>query len=397
MAIAQAVGLRAKHLQDGLKMLLSDSTLQQFYAHPLITTLGKQPAEGRLANALQRFKPRAGSNLHPSYVPSRAFALALLDIVAPSGQRIVDPTDPTKTIPAPVQGFDAVRNSIEKLADQDLRKALLVCFDAANYDLEQARKNVEQWFDSAMDRVTGWYKRHVKKILLVVGAVVTLALNVDTFEIANSLWTSPKLRADLVAAAGGVSQSIRGLQKTSAAACAGNPEAEECVKATAALRKAFTPELTDSVAELEKISDLGIPIGWRVCRIESPSPQPPASKSVDAAPDLPARISPIQLASMVSHTQAAANKAQTPAVSSTMPVCPGDVGFRVYKMQWAEPWYDSTLTTTHRIYGTGNGHWLVNIAGMLFTMIALSFGAPFWFDLINKLLDLRGTGPKPAK
>jgi hypothetical protein len=33
--------------------------------------------------------------------------------------------------------------------------------------------------------------------------------------------------------------------------------------------------------------------------------------------------------------------------------------------------------------------------GWLITALALSLGAPFWFDLLNKIIQLRGTGPKP--
>ncbi len=39
---------------------------------------------------------------------------------------------------------------------------------------------------------------------------------------------------------------------------------------------------------------------------------------------------------------------------------------------------------------------LAKLAGWLITAVAVSLGAPFWFDLINKLASIRGAGPKPA-
>lgn len=36
------------------------------------------------------------------------------------------------------------------------------------------------------------------------------------------------------------------------------------------------------------------------------------------------------------------------------------------------------------------------IVGLLFTMIAVSLGAPFWFDLLNRLVNLRAVGNAPA-
>ena len=43
------------------------------------------------------------------------------------------------------------------------------------------------------------------------------------------------------------------------------------------------------------------------------------------------------------------------------------------------------------------GHWAFNVAGWLMTAIAVSLGAPFWFDLLNKLVNLRLAGVKPDR
>src|SRR6185436_13947433 len=42
------------------------------------------------------------------------------------------------------------------------------------------------------------------------------------------------------------------------------------------------------------------------------------------------------------------------------------------------------------------GVWLLKIIGWLITSLAVSFGAPFWFDLLNKLVDVRGAGKEPS-
>lgn len=39
---------------------------------------------------------------------------------------------------------------------------------------------------------------------------------------------------------------------------------------------------------------------------------------------------------------------------------------------------------------------LTKITGLLATILAIFMGAPFWFDLLNKIANLRSTGPKPA-
>ena len=40
--------------------------------------------------------------------------------------------------------------------------------------------------------------------------------------------------------------------------------------------------------------------------------------------------------------------------------------------------------------------WISKIIGLLMTGLALSLGAPFWFDLLGKFMNVRGTGQKPA-
>jgi hypothetical protein len=37
----------------------------------------------------------------------------------------------------------------------------------------------------------------------------------------------------------------------------------------------------------------------------------------------------------------------------------------------------------------------VKILGLLVTVLAISLGAPFWFDLLNRLVNLRSTGKPP--
>jgi hypothetical protein len=42
------------------------------------------------------------------------------------------------------------------------------------------------------------------------------------------------------------------------------------------------------------------------------------------------------------------------------------------------------------------GEWIYNLLGWLLTAVAVSLGAPFWFDLINKFINIRMVGHRPA-
>ena len=41
--------------------------------------------------------------------------------------------------------------------------------------------------------------------------------------------------------------------------------------------------------------------------------------------------------------------------------------------------------------------WLSAIVGWLITALATLFGAPFWFDLLRRVVRLKGSGPAPGE
>ncbi|HTS54858.1 MAG TPA: hypothetical protein VMH26_16420 [Burkholderiales bacterium] len=51
-----------------------------------------------------------------------------------------------------------------------------------------------------------------------------------------------------------------------------------------------------------------------------------------------------------------------------------------------------------RVLSSSNpAQWLSKITGLLLTALAASLGAPFWFDLVNKLVNVRSTGAVPPR
>lgn len=47
--------------------------------------------------------------------------------------------------------------------------------------------------------------------------------------------------------------------------------------------------------------------------------------------------------------------------------------------------------------GNDKFDWIFKIIGMLITVLALQVGSTFWFDTLNKVINLRGTGKKPEE
>jgi len=68
-----------------------------------------------------------------------------------------------------------------------------------------------------------------------------------------------------------------------------------------------------------------------------------------------------------------------------------------YDRQYVLRYWQSWADPGHRGLKAVAGHWAFNFIGWLLMAIAVSLGAPFWFDLLNKLVNLRLAGVKPDK
>ena len=42
------------------------------------------------------------------------------------------------------------------------------------------------------------------------------------------------------------------------------------------------------------------------------------------------------------------------------------------------------------------GSLFIKLIGWIITILAISLGAPFWFDILNKVASIRSSGTKPA-
>ena len=148
--------MRAANLQQGIREFLYDKDgnglAKDIYNHPLIFGLFKGD-----------YNPKTSSNL-PSYIPSRNFALALMDIILPAGKTAASGAAGAmvSSVAAPPGSPDSeatpsllqpLRDKIADFPIDGVKKALLPLVDAAGNDVNQARENIEAWFDSAMERI----------------------------------------------------------------------------------------------------------------------------------------------------------------------------------------------------------------------------------------------------
>jgi hypothetical protein len=73
--------------------------------------------------------------------------------------------------------------------------------------------------------------------------------------------------------------------------------------------------------------------------------------------------------------------------SCVAPTWSADLDARSLRAMLAQCWSETKARS-----GTG---WLLKAIGWLITALAISLGGPFWFELLNRLVDMRGAGRKP--
>ncbi len=176
--LARATKERGRLLRESLLQLIPDRWVYlRVLNHPMICGL---------------YRGRPGKGAPPSYIPGRNFATALVDVLL-ARQRREGPTDLT---------LDNLRRAIRAARDQDLGvgHALIPVVTQAE-DVASALKGIEAWYDSAMERVSGWYKSGTQKRLFLLGLALAGALNLDSIQITEALARSAELRAAVVAEA----------------------------------------------------------------------------------------------------------------------------------------------------------------------------------------------------
>ena len=164
----------------------------------------------------------------PSYISAASFAEAVVDLVVPDAAGRTTMTD--------------VRQGVNALPDvmSPLKPSLQALVKNAGHDIDAFRAAVERWYDDHMDRVSGWYKRHVAKITLAAGGILIVLLNINAITIGRTLYTESTVSTAISSvAAKGTSCPATDSQQ----ACLANLQAQLSAAATA-----------------------GLPIGWGTVR-----------------------------------------------------------------------------------------------------------------------------------
>jgi hypothetical protein len=171
-ALAAAFRLRANTLLAGVKSMLNDSRFdglaRAVYQHPLVNPHadGTQPSERDMRT-------------RPSYIEPAHFAIALVDSLW--------------KVPG---DFAQLGNAIETIPDAQVRQVMRGLYGRAR-DLQQFQDMLAGWFDNAMARMSGTYKRRQMLISLLIALLLAILFNIDSIHLFRTLWQQPGLAAHL--------------------------------------------------------------------------------------------------------------------------------------------------------------------------------------------------------
>lgn len=296
--IASIRGFRSKDLASIFQNMLDPSAkkldgvkkLEEIWAEGVNVSVATQLSENAVKALYEHqiFKSLSKPGKLPSYVSSRDFSLVLFDLLSKAGTD--DPTQAEITLENIKAGIENIKNDALKERLLYLVTSAGVVEDKIEDQLVAFRNNVYHWFDSSMDRASGWYKRKAQILAIIIGIVVAVLFNADTISISQSLWQDSALRESIGRAAENL--IIEG----------------ESAKAKEAQNL---------------LGELGFPLGWSL--------HFPDTETAQDSRDFP-----------------------------------------------------NTL-----------GGWIVKALGLFITGIAISQGSSLWFDVLGRLVNLRGTGGKP--
>ena len=267
----------------------------------------------------------------PSYINAETFQSILFDVILKDAK------------------LEELPQKIDQLPDDDLRKVLKQLLREADGQLDLFRLEVQNWYNNVMDRAAGWYKRNTQKILVLMGLGIAILFNADTVTMYETLSIDREL-ADR-------------LYQNAVVYVENQDQQSQAARTTTTLPN--DPALGGSPESGPSFEYQTVPLDSTGEAAANPILPPNTTTTV-----APAEVQ-INRDSLVQDIRAIQEELM--AISS--PLGLGWEGVDVREM------------TFYELFS--------KLLGYILTALAISLGAPFWFDLLKKLVNIRSAGNKP--
>ncbi len=284
----------------------------------------------------------------PAYMSSANFATALIDLISQESTVVsYQINEETQLLEESVSFFSNnpyinFKAGVDKLKHSDF-KVLLQSFLLNTNTYNDLQNAIETWFNNYMDRVSGWYRKKTSVTVGVIAALLVLLFNFDALFLIQNIYTDSTLRNTLVASA------------------------ENTVNHPDEINAIIRQSVNKQMAVIDSIYQAKIKTADTATQRKLTAQwQEERSKTADSA-----RGSAQQ---KISDQVTAINALNLP------------IGWKFDDQGFHLP---PTFFTKER-------PWWSILVGWTLAAILISFGAPFWFNLLIKLVPLRKTGVKPT-
>ncbi len=245
------------------------------------------------------------------------------------------------------------------MADSSIKTALSAFLTQAGEDLDAFRKNVGSWFNDVMDHASGWYKRNTQFILVFIAFFLCTINNVDTVSLVGHLSSSSEMRNAALKEARAMLDASDGTQ------------ASLRTEDGAQIQVGETPQ---PVARLPKNGG----------QLKDQRKAPPAGA----------------IASDASQQKASAPGELAEQYKKALDATKLPLWWSRSELQnlWSVVERHKAGSAADKTYSVNYAWIAAKFIGLLISILAVSMGAPFWFDVLNKLVNIRlsGTRPEPS-
>ncbi|MFH7010946.1 hypothetical protein ACHRV5_03690 [Flavobacterium sp. FlaQc-52] len=253
--------------------------------------------------------------------------------------------------------------------DTETLEILQLYLQKSYQNLETFTKQIEDWYDDSMNRIAGWYKKQVQFWLFSIGLVIAICFNVDIIEIAGKISTDKDARDKLVELAIKEADGLKaaGYQQTSTDTAA-TPKAKLPKDPLVQYKSQIDTIKKQLNGQIKEANNL-LAIGWGDYGLKRDSTL--VSKEYAG-----------ELASITKELKA----------DVTLKV-PKDAT-KFYAQKALQRLYDDHWIKLKAYYVLEQSTNARKLLGFLLLAFGVCLGAPFWFDLLQKFIKIRGTGKK---
>ena len=91
----------------------------------------------------------------------------------------------------------ALSDQVTKISDPQIRQLLQGMIARCGGDMGRLKTDLASWFDNAMDRLSGNFKRRTQVMTFAIALVTALVINLDTIRVGTLLWGQTGLAEEL--------------------------------------------------------------------------------------------------------------------------------------------------------------------------------------------------------